>query len=340
MNKKAFAYGDQHLKLTGSFLPYNNTGITGLSLQLENVLRGFKAVADEIKRVKPAFVVNLGDVFENYDVIPVQALHAAGVGMELINKACEGLGIPHFIIMGNHDCISLNPIITSLTVFSNDICTVLTKPQQMILAGKRIGFLPFCDSDNLIAGWEQMASCDYIFSHNEFTGARYESGRESNNGVTTPEGPTIISGHIHLPQIVKNAYFPGALVQNKFVERGELTYGMCSIDLDTREVQFIRNTLSKHYVLCTSVDEALKHQPKEVLIKLYSAENREEVAAALADYTYMQKKPPQNREVVEGAVDGEAQHEVHEPDDLLREFVTVARPEAMEILTGIIGGAQ
>jgi hypothetical protein len=184
-----------------------------------------------------------------------------------------------------------------------------------------------------------MESCDIIFSHNEYSGAKYESGRESNNGVLTPVGPVIISGHSHSPQEVGNAHFPGSLVQGKFVERMQMTYGMCTIDVDTKNVEYVRNHGSRHYVLCTSIEDALQYKPNEVLIKLYSDEDREAAALALANYTFMHKKPPVRK--MEGEeVEGVAVHEIHEPDDLLREFVSEAKPEAMSILAEVIGEAK
>lgn len=335
---KILCIGDQHVRMTGSFLPFNTISNNGLTYELNNFLGGYKFVHDLILLEKPDLVVNLGDIFHNYDLVPVEAINAAGIGMSMIRKAVESIpGCHQMMIQGNHDVTSTNCNITSLTPFENNVTTIVSEVMASSLGGRSLTFIPYCEDEYLYQYYMENRDTDIIFMHNEVPGAMYESGKISDSRVNVPDKPVIVDGHIHLSQILDNVFIPGSLVQNRFNRKKIDTYGICILDTDKMVPKMIRNTGSRHYILLYNSEEVLSYNPKEVVIKLLSDEDRDEVAEKLKGYKYQQMKPPKNEEdrrVIYSEV------ERHSPEDLLRVFVRGDRESAVDILESIIGGEK
>jgi hypothetical protein len=332
MSDKVLAYGDQHMRATSSFLPWNVTTLNGLTRETNNLLLGYDFVADRILHHRPEKVVNLGDIFHPTAIIAAEVLDAAGRGIARVAEACHQVGAEHIIIPGNHDCYSLTPRIISIRPFGG-YGRIINEPELNIHDSfGPLVYIPYMEDDELYQAFLKYSACGkcIIFCHQELPGAVYENGRAATCMVEPPAGHKIISGHIHMFQAYNNVVYVGSLVQNRFSNYEIKTMGVAIINTRTGEVTPELNTYSKHYVACKSVNDAFKFDPKQVVLKIFTDEDKDTARARLdaAGFEYMLIRPPKVKEggkVI--SVDGFTTS----PTDLLRTYVATNKPEYLDI---------
>ena len=182
-------------------------------------------------------VVFMGDWFENRNSVNVMTLNFAHEALIELNS----LGLPVFIIIGNHDLYHReNRSVYSTKVFSEFQNVALVN--EPIVIDQKLLLAPFMFKDEY-ADLVQYTHLPYWMGHFEFrnfvvTGSdrRMEHGPEH----TMFAGPTyIFSGHFHKRQACDNVVYIGNCFPMDYGDAWDDERGMCVLNTDTDEVDFI-----------------------------------------------------------------------------------------------------
>lgn len=162
------------------------------------------------------YVVWLGDVADKARL----SYQAHEVLLEILAKY-DGQ-VTTFIILGNHDydeedCYSLQLIEKMYTLGLFKTVHIITKPEQRMLGGVCVNFLPYPATEPLPPpdGYDA-ATVNY--GHFEVPGAIRDNGMRIKGESAESDGNVYIIGHLHTPHDVGNKHFVGTLYQTNFGE--------------------------------------------------------------------------------------------------------------------------
>lgn len=261
---KAFVIGDPHFKHTTD------------ASEMETYVKKIIGIA---RKHDPHFIVVLGDILNDHEVVRVQP-------HKLAEKLLEGLSdIAHtYVLMGNHDYINNSQFLTD-----NHIFGPFKKWQNLTIVDKTIDvvfesqdryfvFVPYVPPgkfgealDTLIkeGGTWELADC--IFAHQEFKGCKPRMKdnifKSKTGDVWSEDYPLVVSGHIHKSQDVgNNIKYPGNSFQhshkescNKYVWIMEWAEGV-----DEPYITKINTGLKKKKILTLSIDE-IKEKGEDII---------------------------------------------------------------------------
>lgn len=116
------------------------------------------------------------------------------------------------ILLGNHDLFSEDPELGhSLEIireFNFPNVHIYEKPTVKKIEGRKVKFLPWPSVD---------FSNDCLnVGHQDVAGAKHDSGRPISKG--SESDATVVMGHIHTRQKIRNTYYSGTLYQTNFGE--------------------------------------------------------------------------------------------------------------------------
>lgn len=128
-----------------------------------------------------------------------------------------------YIILGNHDwdeeeCHSLEIIETLYELGMFKTVHVITKPEQRMIGGVCVNFLPYPCTEPLPKpeGYEAGRVC---YGHFEVPGAIRDNGMKIKGDVVESDDDDVyIIGHLHTPHDVGNKHYVGTLYQTNFGE--------------------------------------------------------------------------------------------------------------------------
>lgn len=157
----------------------------------------------------------LGDLFHTHAVIRIEVID---FWKKALIKIYELTGIPSICLVGNHDqpgSREKEQQMNSLISLEGTIegTTVVSKP--WVDHGTKIGYIPYHSSeDEFFAAADELykqGAINCIVAHQTFTGAQYENGFFSQEGIDPGKAPQaqIVSGHIHKTQQVGKCFYPG-----------------------------------------------------------------------------------------------------------------------------------
>jgi DNA repair exonuclease SbcCD nuclease subunit len=182
-------------------------------------------------------IMFLGDWFENRNAVNILTLNFARDAVEALNS----LGIPVYIIIGNHDLYHRE----SRKVFSTK---VFEEFENIVLV-----------NEPTVVG-DQFLICPYLFKNEYPTLAKYNhlpywmghfefrnfvvtgTDRRMDHGPdhTQFAGPThIFSGHFHKRQANDNVVYIGNTFPMDYGDQGDDDRGLCFLDTSTDKVEFI-----------------------------------------------------------------------------------------------------
>ena len=176
-----------------------------------------KNITEKIEEHNPDFVVLLGDVFDEHDVVRNDCLTIFSEFL-YANRNTE---IIH--ILGNHemnDSKTFLPRFHALTPFKQiENYIVVDRPIEKLVSNTILGFIPYCPPGLFQTAVDMLSSKPHIlFAHQEFKGCLMDGGLKSENGDDIPNCK-IISGHIHGEHTVANrVWYPGTPCQHRFSE--------------------------------------------------------------------------------------------------------------------------
>ena len=170
-------------------------------------------VNDMILKHKPDRVELLGDLFHTHSILRLEVIDFWNAWLDTLSEASE-----LFVLTGNHDQSGDYSLGSSaLTVFQR----IKKKKLQIVENAVHKGIFAYIayhhDHEEFIAKANGMANdgARVLVCHQTFNGSKYESGMYAPGGIDPAllNYKTIISGHIHSTQYIKNGdqtvYYPG-----------------------------------------------------------------------------------------------------------------------------------
>lgn len=317
---------------------------------MNNIVKGFQFVANEINELEPDLVFCLGDIYHNQETIAARALEAAHRCLSLVKSACDKLGIPHYAIPGQHDTyaepssssegiFSIRPLSGYFTKIFYQTCDKLKIPHYAI-PGQHdtymVGIIPFVSDpgDFYYSLVDLSQSSDLIVTHHDFAGARYENGHLSEAPTSPDNSVPIVSGDIHLPQSVGNVTFVGSLIQHKFQQNRLNPNGVLLYDMEKKTLQRYFNNLSRHYVVVRDLERIKDFDPSQVVLKVFSDLPREEVEPLLAGYEYEYFPEAKKSNEVKTVY---TEFSEENPEAVLRGYIEKDNPDALEMYDQVMG---
>ena len=198
-----------------------------------------KHVVDEDAKA----IVFMGDWFENRNAINVATLNRSLEGLRHLNS----LGLPIYFCVGNHDLFhreNRNEFSTyHYTQFDN--VNLVNEKLEVTINDQKLMFYPFLFRKEYPAAAAEIEKYkpDYVFGHFEFknfvvTG----SDRKIEHGPdhTLFKIPKyLFSGHFHKRQVQDNVIYIGNTFPTNYGDAWDDQRGMCILDMDTHDVEFI-----------------------------------------------------------------------------------------------------
>jgi calcineurin-like phosphoesterase family protein len=199
---------------------------------------------------KEDIIVQLGDLFDNRTVIPIDLLN---FGMDVVEKISKIA--PLHILVGNHDCwhkssSEINTIRAFRwipNVFIYDQC------KKIEFFGKKILMMPYFDKKTeQIKNIQQNKDCHYLFCHSDLNGAKMHLtsvAHKNNDKIDIEEFNNfkkVYSGHLHIRQSTKNFTFVGSIFE---MDRNDLgnEKGIYIVDTIDGSEEFIPNEVSPKF---------------------------------------------------------------------------------------------
>jgi len=328
---KILCYGDIHLRDRGSFLPFNSIDANGLTKELNNQLWGLYFVSTQIRLIKPNIVINLGDIFHITEFISTQCITGAYKAFQEIKTSIDIVGAKHFIIPGNHDVLNEQHKISTIYSISK-FGELVLEPRTEMLQHIKFYMLPWSSDidyvNNHIKNAENNSSL--LFTHLDFWGAIYESGKMSQSPISPKLKIPCIAADVHTAMDIDSVSYVGSLVQNTF-HRDNLDCVGGIILYEDGKIKRIPNNLSRHYIKLTddTIRKVKKYSPEQVVIKVISA-NPEQYEELLKDYSVIFHKQIINPDI---DVPMDMNVEEKEPRKLFEEYVNNNKPEALPFIS-------
>jgi len=179
-------------------------------------------------------IVLAGDLLHGHSVIRTEPLNAI---LEIVHEFRQLAQLT--ILVGNHDYINASQFCTTehpfnaFKSFSNVI--VVDHPQFI----DDCVYMPYVPVGRMVEALDTFTRHEWrnarvVFGHQEILGVR-EGGFVSTNGDKwSTDFPTLISGHIHTRQKLKNVYYPGTPMQYTFGDTENKTVSLFGFTTENR----------------------------------------------------------------------------------------------------------
>jgi len=215
-----------------------------------------------VNDVRPSHLMFLGDWFENRNAINVLTLNMAYEGLKRLNE----IGLPIFMIVGNHDIHGRNNrsvhSVLHFNEFSNvTVIDVPTVVDQHLMC-------PFLFREEYPSAVTMINAHRYVYGHFEFrnfvvTGSTKLMDHGPDHSMF--HGPQVIfSGHYHRRQSNDNIVYIGNTFSTNYGDVEDPARGCCVFDVTSNETTF-HNWPDAPVFLKTKLSEVLdgRWEPRE-----------------------------------------------------------------------------
>ena len=192
----------------------------------------------------------LGDIFDNRTYIDIKVMCYA---LDIF-KWFEDNNIDIEMLVGNHDMRGEKSYVyNSLRLLEKfDNITIYTEPKILEFDSKKILMMPFITSHskekevlNKFKG-----QVDYLFCHSDLAGAKNNiNSKPLKHGLNIADFitfPKVMSGHIHLNQLIDNFRFIGSPYHLDRNDKGNKK-GIYIMDIEKDKELFIENNISPEF---------------------------------------------------------------------------------------------
>jgi len=338
---KILCYGDIHFRLYGSSKEMNSIQDNGLSLELNNIVEGYRWIEDTLKKEKPDLLIFLGDLFDSPDRIDVKTLYACDQSLSSLHKVVQYLGIDHVALLGNHDLNSYNSYgnINSLSIVKKYFSKVIT--DSVVTEdynGYGIKYIPYMEPKDFSEELKKDREI-LIIAHTDVYGSKMDSGKLSDCPIDTTGIRRMISGHLHVKQNVGQTYYPGSLINNRFNRNcsPEDFGGALLYDTDEDSIVNLYNDRSRHYLVIKDLSDLDNLNHKNFVYKIIGEYENEYVRSVMdkcEDSIYSFSKVFTEEIKKEYLTNEETK--TMTPKEILLEYVDVNIPELSETAKEIL----
>ena len=225
-------------------------------------------------RIKPKFIVVLGDVLHRHETIHVNCLMRAE---EMIRKLSEIS--PTYVIIGNHDRPNNSNYLTDEHPFNAmkkwNNTFIADKVLDLNIDSYRFIFVPYVPpgkfNDALATIEKPLEKVTCIFSHQEFYGAKMGAIISQAGDKWPLDNPLTVSGHIHdYQQLQPNIIYTGTAYQTSFGDKSYKTVSIFTFNKDeTWNQERVDLGLKKRVIIYSTPEQFHNFEPPEnKIIKL------------------------------------------------------------------------
>jgi DNA repair exonuclease SbcCD nuclease subunit len=207
---------------------------------------------------KDDIIVQLGDLFDNRNYIPIDILNYGQSILEELSDICKV-----HVLVGNHDMHNKSDgELNSLKAFRHiPNVFIYEKPQKIEFCGKTILMLPYYEKRlEQIEVLRKYTGCDYLFCHSDLNGAKMHLTSAAHRNMDKIDETdftgykNVKTGHIHIRQTIGNITFVGSIFQMDRNDLGDQK-GIYLIDTKSDKEIFIENKISPVFRKFKVVDE-------------------------------------------------------------------------------------
>jgi len=208
-------------------------------------------------------VVNLGDIFDNRQVIHN---HVFNVAYDVFEKLSQIIDI--YSIVGNHDCYEDNSTEkNSAKMLRPFFKELYIEPTLVKISDKSCLFMPFSNNDRSVLKKYEDEKIDYVFAHTLLDEAKFNRTKPVGDieYADIPEESYLkekkikmISGHIHFTQKTKRTLFVGSIRQFTKNDIGNKK-GVFRLDIETGKIDFYENNVSPKFI-SISYDDVINNK--------------------------------------------------------------------------------
>lgn len=249
---KILLIGDVHLGMS-----YPNNHSKWFSVAKE-YFKDFLIPFAKKNLTKDDIIVQLGDLFDNRNYIPIDVLNYGQFVLEELSNICKV-----HVLVGNHDMHNKSDgELNSLKVFKHiPNVFIYEKPEKIEYNGKSILMLPFYEKRlDQIEVLRKYTGCDYLFCHSDLNGAKMHLTSAAHRNMDKIDEvdftgyKNVKTGHIHIRQTIGNITFVGSIFQMDRNDLGDQK-GIYLIDTDNNDEIFVENKISPVFRKFRVIDE-------------------------------------------------------------------------------------
>lgn len=176
-----------------------------------------QVLVDYVQKIKPTFVVILGDTLHTNETIKMMPFKKA---TEMIEKVSKHTDV--YLLIGNHDFFNESQYLTDnhpffVHKYIKNVF-VIDKPTMRKYSNLTFCFMPYVQKgmftktlNNCVPDW---LDSDCIFAHQEFKGCKM-GAFISEGEEWSSDNPLVVCGHIHEHQILEpNIFYTGSAMQH------------------------------------------------------------------------------------------------------------------------------
>lgn len=196
-------------------------------------------------KIKPRFIVCLGDILHRYETIHVKPFMCAEEFLSQMSQIAET-----YLLIGNHDRPNNFNFLTNEHPFNSfkkyPNLTIVDTVIAKIIDDNSYLFVPYVETGRFLEALEQspvnFQQSRIIFAHQEFMGAKFKAIRSKNGDLWPRDYPLIISGHIHdYERLQDNILYVGSSIQQGYGDSPNKTISI--LDVTTQSFQEYRINL-------------------------------------------------------------------------------------------------
>lgn len=240
----------------------------------------------------------LGDVFDNRKAVGVETIQVAHDFFEILFNYMGDIGLKIVIIVGNHDSFyEDNAKTSSVSIFSDwpGIDLIADSPQTYVW-GSACKLLCCPWGTDMRALAEKGESWDVVMGHFAISSFADVPGHLYTGGYTPEEitacAPLVFSGHFHLRDDKtfkfggkqKRIVIVGSPYQLNWADAGS-TKGVHILDVISKNVEFVENTVSPKHIQINVGDEVSKESVENNIVRVManSVEEAKQVQSYISE---------------------------------------------------------
>lgn len=180
------------------------------------------------ERLKPTFIVILGDTLDTHEIIRIEPRDAAEAWIEKLTQISEV-----FLLIGNHDMANPNEFLTKKHAFNSmkrwsavekGRLHIVDRPICKEFQDKTFVMCPYVPPGRFKEALDELCKegitwdlADCIFSHQQFKGGHQGAYEITDGDEWDEDYPHVINGHFHNEEIInKNIHVVGTPIQHSY----------------------------------------------------------------------------------------------------------------------------
>jgi DNA repair exonuclease SbcCD nuclease subunit len=255
-----------------------------------------------VKKYSPTFVVLLGDILDKHGVSSVQPFNLVH---DFLNELIQHT--PTYVLMGNHDLKDNKQFCTEQHFFNpykkwNNLY-IVDKPLHKSINGKSFIFVPYVPPGRFIEAldiltleeitWE---TADCIFAHQEFRNCKYGISNSAIGDLWDPDYPLVISGHIHIPEVINdNIFYPGSSMQHYHSDSEDKRIWLLDWNIKNKKYEILPKNIKINLgmkpkkLLKYNLGDFVENYESEETLKLKKYDVKIELTGTSAEFNHFRK---------------------------------------------------